>query len=379
MDGSASTTTKVNSKTIYYVPLSHLVLDRENPRLASEDTDVTKTELIRILWTEMAVDEVALSIAANGYFPEEPLFVIPEKSGKADPEKDHFIVVEGNRRLAAVLLLRNPKLRAEIRADLPPLDVAAQEQLERLPVSIYDNRKELWQYLGFRHINGPKEWDAFSKAQYVAKVHEQYHIPLSEIARRIGDQHYYVKRIYRGYLLVKQAESQARFSPEDVSQNRFNFSHLYTAASQKEFQDFLGIDADGSLKPNPVPKSKLPHLKELMRMLYGSRAESLLPVIRTQHKDLAQLGEVLQKPAALAALRSGYPLKRAHEISVGDKRRFEEAMTRAKEDLLLAKGTVTTGYEGNEDLYTVIGEIIDLANRIQTEMGQKKSKKSSKD
>ena len=185
MAGSASNTSRVNDKTIHYVPVNHLVLDRENPRLASEDTDVTKTELIRILWTEMAVDELALSIAANGYFPEEPLFVIPEKSGKADPEKDRFIVIEGNRRLAAVLLLRDPKLRAEIRADLPLLDAGAREQLETLPVSIYDNRKELWQYLGFRHINGPKEWDAFSKAQYVAKVHEQYHIPLSEIARTL--------------------------------------------------------------------------------------------------------------------------------------------------------------------------------------------------
>lgn len=378
MPGSASRTGGFAPKKIEYVPVKHLRLDRDNPRLASEDTDVSPTELIRILWTEMAVDEVALSIAANGYFPEEPLFVIPETSGRADPEKDKFIVVEGNRRLAAVLLLRDPLLRKQLRVELPALDEKALKKLDRLPVSIYKSHRELWEYLGFRHINGPKEWDAYSKAQYVAKVHEQYKISLPEIARRIGDQHYFVKRIYRGYLLVQQAETQANFSREDVSQNRFSFSHLYTAASQKEFQDFLGIEAETSLKPNPVPRSKLSRLKELMQWLYGSRSAGLLPVIRTQHKDLALLGEVIQKQAALAVLRSGYPLKRAHEVSVGDKQRFEGSLTRAKEDLLLAKGTVTTGYEGGEDLYSVIGEIIELANRIQAEMAQKRTKKSAK-
>jgi len=115
-----------------------------------------------------------------------------------------------------------------------------------------------------------------------------------------------------------------------------------------------------------------------MQWLYGSRSADVLPVIRTQHKDLAQLGEVLEKPAALAVLRSGYPLRRAHEVSIGDKQRFEGSLTRAKEDLLLAKGTVTTGYEGGEELYSVIGEIIELANRIQEEMEQKKAKRPSK-
>jgi hypothetical protein len=378
MPSSVSKTSLPTPKRIDYVPVRHLRLDRENPRLASEDTDVSPTELVRILWTEMAVDEVALSIAANGYFPEEPLFVIPEAPGKIDPQKDKFIVVEGNRRLAAVLLLRDPSLRKQLRVDLPSLDEKALAKLDSLPVSIYRSHRDLWEYLGFRHINGPKEWDAYSKAQYVAKVHEQYKISLSEIARRIGDQHYFVKRIYRGYLLVQQAETQANFSREDVSKNRFNFSHLYTAASQKEFQDFLGIEPETSLKADPVPRSKLTRLKELMQWLYGSRAAGLLPVIRTQHKDLALLGEVIQKQAALAVLRSGYPLKRAHEVSVGDKQRFEGSLTRAKEDLLLAKGTVTTGYEGGEDLYSVIGEIIELANRIQEEMGQKRKKKSAK-
>jgi len=41
-------------------------LDKENPRLAAVQARATR-RLIKKLWDEMAVDELALSIAANGY------------------------------------------------------------------------------------------------------------------------------------------------------------------------------------------------------------------------------------------------------------------------------------------------------------------------
>lgn len=365
------------TQAIVSVPVENLRLDRENPRLPSTDIG-SDVELLRYLWREMAVDEVALSIAANGFFPEEPLLVVPVTKGRKDPESDKFVVVEGNRRLVAVLLLRDPAMRQRLKADLPEIDAAALQKLNRLPVSIYDDRKDLWEYLGFRHINGPKEWDAFSKARYVAKVREQYKIELEEIARRIGDKHAFVKRIYRGYLLVQQAEEEADFSADDINKNRFNFSHLYTAASEPEFQRFLGIDASNSLQPHPVPKEKLGELKELMLWLYGSKSAKKLPLVRTQNPDLNILREVIAKPSALAVLRSGYPLSRAYDVSIGDARRFEEALTRAKEDLLLAKGTVTTGYSGGEALFTVIGEIVQVASKIEEEMRAKREQVTKK-
>lgn len=153
------------------IPITHLRLDKENPRLAAIHGETTQKGLIKKLWDEMAVDELALSIAANGYFEEEPLIVIPEKAGNKNPKQDTFTVVEGNRRLAAVLILRDANLRLTLGAtDLPTITPEAARRLDELPVSIYDTREELWEYFGFRHINGPQAWDAFSKAQFVAKV-----------------------------------------------------------------------------------------------------------------------------------------------------------------------------------------------------------------
>jgi hypothetical protein len=349
------------------VPEEQLLFDKENPRLAAGAGGESQKDLLRVLCNEMSVDEVALSIAANGFFPEEQLLVIPDggRAGKGD----RYIVVEGNRRLAAVRLLRDASLREEMGAtDLPCLSPAELKALDRLPVSIYGNREELWEFFGFRHINGPKPWDAFSKAKYVADVKEQYHVPLDEIARRIGDRHATVKRLYRGFKILEQAQAEGIFSREDAFKRRFYFSHLYTAADQPEFQRFLGITPEDSLRRNPVPRAKGRELRDLMSWLYGSRSTDSPPLVRSQNPDLNTLREVISGPRGLAALRAGFSLERAHEISIGDDRRFREALVRAKEDLQQAKATVTTGFSGEPDLRQVIDDILQVGTTIRSEM-----------
>jgi hypothetical protein len=194
---------------------------------------------------------------------------------------------------------------------------------------------------------------------------------LVEIAEKIGDNHSTVKRLYRGYKLLEQAEKQAGFDKEDTARNRFFFSHLYTAADQTEFQHFLGIESGTSLKPNPVSKSKLGELAELMTWLYGRRSTGIEPIVRRQNPDLNILRNVVGNPNALAALRNGRPLTRALEIAIGDKRRFREALTDAKEDLKDAMSTVTTGYSGEEDLFEVAKDIVSLAERIRDQVASR--------
>ena len=83
-----------------------LHLDSRNPRLIQYGlaADASEPDVLRVLIDQMDVEEVAMSIAASGYWDHEPLFVVKEKG------KD--VVIEGNRRLAAVKLLRNPIVRA---------------------------------------------------------------------------------------------------------------------------------------------------------------------------------------------------------------------------------------------------------------------------
>ncbi|MBM4163285.1 MAG: hypothetical protein FJ222_02425 [Lentisphaerae bacterium] len=358
---------------IEYKDTDSLLFDDENPRLSSFGESTTQDALLRTLWDEMAVSEVALSIAANGYFEEEPLFVVPGDEKKAE-QKGKWVVVEGNRRLAAVKLLRNAELRRVMKAtDLPAITEEQRKKLALLPVSVYPNKKSLWEYFGFRHVNGPKEWDSFSKAAYIASVRRKYEVPLDEIARKIGDQHSTVTRIYRGFVLLEQAEKMTDFQRDDRIANRFYFSHLYTAADQREFQEFLGIDPARSLRDNPVPARHLPQLQELMVWLFGSKSDNKSPVVEQQNPHLKWLRRVIGNRQALYALRSGISLQRSHEISLGDDRRFQEALVKAKDALQEAKATVTTGYKGEAETLRVMEGLLDLTRSIADEMRAKAS------
>ncbi len=240
-----------------------------------------------------------------------------------------------------------------------------------LPVSIYKRRQNLWEYFGFRHVNGPKEWDSLSKAAYVAMVRRKYGKSLEEITRKIGDKHSTVKRIYRGFVLLEQAEKMTKFRQDDISRNRFYFSHLYTAADYEEVQEFLGIDSESSLRDDPVSKKHLPDLEQLMLWLFGNKGLGAEPVIKTQAPDLAYLRSVIGNKSALAALRSGISLQRAHAISLGDSRRFEESLAQAKDALQEAKATVATGYKGDPDLLVQMESIGTLTKSLLEEMQEK--------
>lgn len=186
---SASTSVKAPPGQVKQVPVSELLYDSKNPRLVEAGAAESQKEILRILWREFAVDEIALSIAANGYFPYEPLF--------ATKEDGKLVVVEGNRRLAAVRLLVDADLRRDVGAtDLPPISASAKKALDTLPVVIC-SRSEIWQYVGFKHVNGPQQWQSYSKARYIAWVRNDLKVPLDEIAQQIGDQHSTVKRLYR--------------------------------------------------------------------------------------------------------------------------------------------------------------------------------------
>lgn len=364
---------KPNFHDIY---VRQLAFDTENPRLTMELEVTNDTDMVTWLWRSMAVDEIVDSIYANGFFREEPLIVIPKIYARRDPEKDTFIVVEGNRRLAAVRLLLDKELRRKAGAtDIPEIDDSLRKELEKLPVAVYQKREHVWSYLGFRHINGPKPWDALGKAQFVAKIYEKQGLSLDQIAQQIGDRNATVKRLYRGFTLLRQAESQAGFERADAVRARFYFSHLYTAADQTEFQKFLGISAESSLKKNPVSPRKRKELAELMLWIYGSRNQQKEPIVQTQFPDLNILRTVISTASGIRALRAGYGLARAHEISIGDAERFREAMTQARENLVQANGTVVNGYRGESDLATVSEDVVKLAQNVATEVGKKYSPK----
>jgi len=131
-------------------------------------------------------------------------------------------VLEGNRRLAAVRLFRNPKLAEELEITLPTIGKEQLESLEKLPVKIVPSEDAARAYIGFKHINGPHKWDALSKAKYTMRWVEQGG-SLREIARTFGDTHNTVARQLNGLRVLEQSKKNG-FKVEDAYRTRFAFS-----------------------------------------------------------------------------------------------------------------------------------------------------------
>src|SRR4051812_27008503 len=87
---------------IKYVDIDQLMLDPLNPRLGRANTkpDLPQSKIMELMkdWT---LDELAVSFIESGFWPQEALLVVREKLyGKMA-----LVVVEGNRRLAALKFL----------------------------------------------------------------------------------------------------------------------------------------------------------------------------------------------------------------------------------------------------------------------------------
>lgn len=346
------------------IPVGELHFDHANPRLAEYGItpSTSDPDILKILWEAMDVRELVQSIAASGYFPHEPLIVAKE-DGK-------YVVIEGNRRLAAVKVLLSPEFAKENGWEVPALPTNALKDLKELP-AIVSNRKESWRYLGFKHVNGPAKWSSYAKAAYIAEVHREYKVPLADIANQIGDRHNTVQRLYRGLMVLEQAESAKVYDREDRFRQRLAFSHLYTGLDYEGIGTFLNIAPKENETDEPVPKNKLKELGELCVWLYGSKKEKQAPVVESQNPDLRQLNAVVANREAVAALRAGVGLARAFEMSRPPTAVFEEALLAAKRDLTTARANLTTGYDESDALLKIAGTVAEMADDIYEEMERK--------
>lgn len=352
----------LNAEEIRYLPVSALTFDRKNPRLVEFDVVDREADIIQLLWDTMDVHELVLSITASGYFQHEPVIV--------SRENGRNVVIEGNRRLAAVKLLLKPSIGKEVDAKIPSVAEEDRRSLSEIPV-LFGTREGAWRYLGFKHVNGPAKWGSYAKSKYIADVHRNYGVALDDIAAQIGDTHNTVRRLYRGLMVLEQAERAGVYDRSDRWRGHFAFSHLYVGLQHSGISAFLDLRPAGDEEHDPVPANKEAELRELLVWMYGSKSEKRPPVIQAQNPHLRQLDAVLASAEALAAMRKCGELSVAFEASRPSTNLFEEALVGAKQSLEKARAALSTGYDGSKALLGVAGAVADLAYDLHEEMERK--------
>ena len=91
---------------IQYASVDDLDLDAQNPRLGRHNIaqDLSQPHVLRLM-EDWSLEELAISFLESGFWSQEALVVVKERKGKVTRK----IVVEGNRRLAALKFLWRAK------------------------------------------------------------------------------------------------------------------------------------------------------------------------------------------------------------------------------------------------------------------------------
>ena len=372
MTNEVSSADAIPFRSVTRVSVEWLALDHNNPRLISVDRDTTDIDIIAQLYRADDLGEILQSIAANGYLDIEPLIVL-ERAG-------HLIVLEGNRRLAALMLLREPDLAARvsearrIRVAVPDVPHPYRDTLNQVSVYRVENREDARSFIGFKHINGAAKWESYAKAKFAADWYRGGGVSLADIAGRIGDKHDTVKRMVNAIYVLEQAQNENIFNLDDRTSTRFNFSHLYTALSRAPYMQFLNLGAAWSRydpSPNPVSADSIEQLREVLRWLYGSREEDMLPVVQSQNPDIKHLGEVLVSNEGLTVLRATNSLSEAHASTQPPERKFSEALLRTRREIREASNSLR-GFDGRDTtLVNIAEDISETAQTIHDRMKKK--------
>ncbi len=322
------------SRTIEYAKLDELMLDPMNARLGRSNTGRTVSQAtVMALMKDWALEELAVSFLESGFWPQEALMVVEENLYG----KPAHVVVEGNRRLAALKYLLdalngNPaskKWESIAEGAKPPADL-----FKKIPFIKVSSRKDMEAFLGFRHVTGIKEWKPAEKAEYIAKLIEESGLSYEHVMRKIGSTTPTVRQTYISYRLLLQMEDEEKISLERVEEK---FSVLYLSLRTAGVQKYLHIDikADPKAAYRPVPKSKLKALAKFALWLFGD--EKTDPIVK-ESRQVDVFGEILESPKAVEYLeRSERPnFETANRLAGGDESETIKLIERAADNIELA-------------------------------------------
>lgn len=196
------------------IPLDSLLLDPNNYRLQESEgftiypenrfhIDRVQEATSKRLRAE-SLDPLKNSILSNGFLEIERIVVSPYPH-----EEEKFLVIEGNRRVAALMLIRNdydagvviPEQVVATFSAVPCIVIPSDGQNSYLREAI----------MGIRHVGGIKEWGGFQRAKLVADMKDIHGLDAGEISDRIGLSAIEVNRRYRAYKALQQMQDSEEY------------------------------------------------------------------------------------------------------------------------------------------------------------------------
>jgi hypothetical protein len=200
------------------VETTHLFLDPNNPRFWAEnrqsvsDSRITEETIQARTEEDIAshgIDELYQNILENGFLPLDRI-VVRQIGDSAD-----YVVIEGNRRLAAIRRLKEDIERGEVASENHDDDYHQSlfKSLQSVSVVEYtgDETDIAWILQGIRHISGVRDWDPAQRGKLVATQIDEGGLGFKQAGDKFGLGAQAVGRLYRGYKALMQMKGHDEF------------------------------------------------------------------------------------------------------------------------------------------------------------------------
>lgn len=301
-------------------PFRELKLDQKNPRLpeVQQKNAITQADLMKFFYMNYSLEELAQSYVANGFFPTEPLLIL-----------DDDTVIEGNRRLAALKYLFHDEDAQEaglseyqMSTEMLP---AVRESLTQIPVITVEDRDKVVAYLGYKHINGAKQWSADAKARFVTSRVKEIATNDQEnafklVAKEIGSTLPSVRNKYIHYSLLEYARDSLHLykTATFVLINRFGvWERLANSSTVFTYIGFNPKSSSYSDINSAIQDVDRSHFSSLLADLSPSgEFDGNQPLLSDSRKATAY-ARILTKPQAIKQLRESGDFETALMIVEG--------------------------------------------------------------
>lgn len=218
------------------VKITELFLDPDNIRLQVEVS--SQEALINDLFVNEDAMQVLESIALNGFFPDETPVVIKDKA--------KFVVIDGNRRVAALKVLARPDIVPTKASSVKDLLKSTGSAIKDVEVVVAPNRDSVRHFLASKHTqNTRRPWRPLRQAYFykaelsrgktVQNLRDEY--PNVDIAKFL--------RLINIHRIAKSIKFDSPRVNKRVHEERsFPASTIERMYEDKQVRQFLGFDFD---------------------------------------------------------------------------------------------------------------------------------------
>ena len=187
------------------IDLESVVIDPNNPRLLEmgfqeiSDERISEDEVQKEAIANMkksGLKDIIEKVKKFGFLIVDRVVVRPLQN-------DKYVVVEGNRRISSLKVLREDHTRGRI-----SLDDRVVESLKKFKVLVYEgkNKDMVWLLQGIRHIKGIKEWGPLQQGKFLSDMQDHRGFGPTDLATMTGIGRKTVAELIRSYKGWEQAK-----------------------------------------------------------------------------------------------------------------------------------------------------------------------------